>query len=749
MLFLGGISLKKRKERIEQEKALQLTENFKSVKKATTYIGTTVLMGTAGIGLSKTKAMADTTVQVANGQKNGQNDQSQETVNNQITAQSDQTDAGQGNAQNTTTTENNETIVENNNEQTTTTQDPQQKAVTGQQDQNEEPQEAVPSKEAPVISGNTNSLLRGSVTTYQAPQSFIAQIAPSAVQIAKQRGLYASMMIAQASLESGWGSSQLSTQAFNLFGVKWNGSGAFVQMPTNEHYQGSNHRVTAKFQKYGSYGESMNNYATMILNRFPNSTPGKAGSVEQATKNLSHGVYGTYATDPNYAATLMRIINMYGLKQYDSQVGNNGGNTSTNLPNANSGQNSRPDHTSTGSNTSTSNNGTYTVKAGDNLYRISLKHNMSVAKLKSLNNLSNNNIYVGQKLKVSGSTTNNNSKPQPSKPSKPANPSKPSQTYTVKAKDSLWSIAQKNKTSVANLRKWNNLRSDIIYVGQKLKVTAGSTAKQPSNNTSRPNHSQQKPTNNSKPKQTSYTVKAHDSLWSIAHSHGLSVSQVKSMNNLSSDLIRVGQKLNLSKKQSGQTNANQSRPNNHKNNDSNQTTKQGKYTVKSGDSLWSIAQRNNMSVSSLKSLNKLSSDMIVVGQKLQVKGNGQKGQTNSSNKNKAAHKQANGTYVVKKNDSLWSIANAHNITIAKLRSMNHLTGSVIYIGQTLKVEGRASVNANHKNTSSAPKKSTYTVQAHDSLWRIATRNKMTVNQLKSMNHLVSDTIYVGQTLKLK
>lgn len=737
--------MKKRKERIEQEKALQLTENFKSVKKATTYIGTTVLMGTAGIGLSKTKAMADTTVQVANGQKNGQNNQSQETVNNQITVQSD---AGQDNAQNTITTENNETSVESNNEQAKTTQDAQQETATDQQNQNEEPQKAVPSKEAPVISGNTNSLLRGSVTTYQAPQSFIAQIAPSAVQIAKQRGLYASMMIAQASLESGWGSSQLSSQAFNLFGVKWNGSGAFVQMPTNEHYQGSNHRVTAKFQKYGSYGESMNNYATMILNRFPNSTPGKVGSVEQATKNLSHGVYGTYATDPNYAATLMRIINMYGLKQYDSQVGNNGGNTSTNLPNANSGQNSRPDHTSTGSNTSTSNHATYTVKAGDNLYQISLKHNMSVAKLKNLNNLSSNNIYVGQKLKVSGSTTNNNAKPQPSKPSKPSDPSKPSQTYTVKAKDSLWSIAQKNKTSVANLRKLNNLKADIIYVGQKLKVTAGSTAKQPSGNTSRPSKAQQRPANT--PKQTSYTVKAHDSLWSIAHSHGLSVAQVKSLNNLSSDLIRVGQKLNLSKKQSGHANSNQSRPNNNKNNNrSNQTTKQAKYTVQSGDSLWSIAQRNNMSVSSLKSLNKLSSDMIVVGQKLQVKGNGQKGQTNNSNKDKTIHKKANGTYVVKKNDSLWSIANAHNITIAKLRSINHLTGSVIYIGQTLKVEGRASVNAEHKNSSSAPKKSTYTVQAHDSLWRIATRNKMTVNQLKSMNHLVSDAIYVGQTLKLK
>ena len=738
--------MKKRKERIEQEKALQFTENFKSVKKATTYIGTTVIMGTAGIGLSRTKALADSTVQVANGQANNNNNDSAEAVNNNNSGQP----ATNTQAASSSTANNNTSQTQSQQSQSVASQ---ANAAQPQSDSSQQQDKTVASQDTAAASENSNSLLRSSVTVYSSPQMFIDKIAPSAMQVARQRGLYASMMIAQAALESGWGSSTLSTSAYNLFGVKWNGYGAFVQMNTNEYYSGSNHTVSAKFQKYNSYTESLNNYANLIVGHFPNSTVGKAASVEQAADNLAHGVYGTYATSPTYAATLKNIINNYNLKKYDSQTGSTG-NTSTTLPNANSGQNNQPSNTST---TPTA-NGQYSVKSGDTLYHIATTHGMTVASLKSLNNLTSNNIYVGQKLKLTGSTASNNgsANSQPSKPtnSQPNQPtqSKPadsnSQTYKVQKKDSLWSIAQKYQTTVANLRAWNNLKSDIIYVDQTLKVSASGANKQPGKQTS---GTSQKPAadNSKQQQQADYTVKAHDSLWSIAHSHGLSVAQIKSINKLSSDLIFVGQKLTL-KSQAKPGTSQTSHPNKDQK-QSGQSNTAGTYIVKSGDSLWAIAQKHNMTVSALKSLNKLTSDLISVGQKLQVKGSQvQTGQNNNqSSKTTTANKQTNGTYVVKKNDSLWSIANAHNTTIAKLRQLNHLTGSVIYIGQTLKVQGRASINKTTSKPASAAQKSSYVVQAHDSLWRIATRNKMTVNQLKSLNHLVSDTIYVGQTLKLK
>ena len=75
---------------------------------------------------------------------------------------------------------------------------------------------------------------------------------------------------------------------------------------------------------------------------------------------------------------------------------------------------------------------------------------------------------------------------------------------------------------------------------------------------------------------------------------------------------------------------------------------------------------------------------------------------------------------------------------------------MIYIGQKLKIQGSVSVNtAAHKTTGKVSGQKTYMVQKQDSLWRIATRNQLTVNQLKALNHLISDTIYVGQTLRLK
>ncbi|WP_409302982.1 LysM peptidoglycan-binding domain-containing protein [Peribacillus sp. SCS-155] len=96
---------------------------------------------------------------------------------------------------------------------------------------------------------------------------------------------------------------------------------------------------------------------------------------------------------------------------------------------------------------------TYTVKKGDNLYRISKKYNTTVAELKKLNNLKSDSLKVGQVLKVSAA----------------AGTAVPS-TYKVKKGDTLYSIAKKAKLSVSDLKKLNNLKSDRINIGQVLKL---------------------------------------------------------------------------------------------------------------------------------------------------------------------------------------------------------------------------------------------------------------------------------------
>lgn len=149
------------------------------------------------------------------------------------------------------------------------------------------------------------------------------------------------------------------------------------------------------------------------------------------------------------------------------------------------------------------------------------------------------------------------------------------------------------------------------------------------------------------------------------------------------------------------------------------------YTVKSGDSLWAISRNNNVTVDQLKQWNNLSTSTIYVNQKLSLL---------------APHShETSSTYTVKSGDTLWRIASAHGMTVTQLKSLNGLTSDVIVQGQTLLVAGSATP---------APATSTYVVKSGDSLWAIATRYNLTVTELKSLNNLTTNTIYVGQVLKV-
>ncbi|AUO13994.1 LysM peptidoglycan-binding and 3D domain-containing protein [Priestia megaterium] len=180
---------------------------------------------------------------------------------------------------------------------------------------------------------------------------------------------------------------------------------------------------------------------------------------------------------------------------------------------------------------------THKVKAGETLFSISQQHNVTVEDLKKWNGLSSTLIYANQTLHIGSTSTDSSSSSTPTTTSS-------NHTYTVKSGDTLYRIAKNNGTSVQQLKEWNNLSSHLIYVNQVLKISGtGTVSSSPSAPVQeKTNETQASPApSNSK----SYKVQPGDTMWSVAQRHGISISQLKQWNNLSSNTIYINQVLQV------------------------------------------------------------------------------------------------------------------------------------------------------------------------------------------------------------
>lgn len=150
------------------------------------------------------------------------------------------------------------------------------------------------------------------------------------------------------------------------------------------------------------------------------------------------------------------------------------------------------------------------------------------------------------------------------------------------------------------------------------------------------------------------------------------------------------------------------------------------YVVRSGDTLWLLAQRYHTTVDAIKRLNGLTSDNLRIGQVLRI----------------PATESTSGSYfeyIVRSGDTLWLLAQRYNTTVDAIKNLNGLSGNGLSIGQILKIPSAGAAPAPYFE---------YTVRSGDTLWQLARRYGTTVSAIKSLNGLNSDNLNIGQVLKI-
>ena len=274
------------------------------------------------------------------------------------------------------------------------------------------------------------------------------------------------------------------------------------------------------------------------------------------------------------------------------------------------------------------------------------------------------------------------------------------QTYTVKAGDTLWGISNQYGVSVTELARLNNVTADTLKVGQVLEI--------PGTSGTNPNT------------MFMYTVVKGDSLYKIAQKYNTAVDKIVDLNNLKNTNLQVGQILRI--------------PEMYTPEDEMIMPEFINYTVKKGDSLYSIAKNNNIDIDTLKKDNSLTSNNLTIGQVLKIRVSDNVVEE-CFGEDYNVQDENTITYIVKKGDNLYNIANTYNTSVTLIKNLNNLATNNLSIGQVLKIPSMA-------NSSST----TYTVSKGDNLYSIARKFNTTVDEIKRKNNLSSNLLSIGQKL---
>jgi len=421
----------------------------------------------------------------------------------------------------------------------------------------------------------------------------------------------------------------------------------------------------------------------------------------------------------------------------------------------------------------------HTVKKGDSLYSIATKNGTSVDSIKELNNLENNNLQIGQVLRLTSQAPPQNAVlaviKEPAK-EKVVQVTGPNNIYKVKSGDTISQIAEDHGVLTKDLKEHNNLNNNNLKIGQLLTIPSTThsivivekpKSFEPPAKTQTVAKSSgiklpevvktEEPTTEKvtfpittqpeepKTENKYHTVEAGDTLGQIAVKYKLESSKTLIIaNSLENTDLYLGQKLlipsgnttvakseEVAKEKSNQKNKKIPTPIVKK--QIHTDTYTGSYTVRRGDTVSQIAEKFNIQTTDLKKANRLTNNNIAVGQKLAVP------RTTSNLVAKSPKKDR--IYTVRKGDTLNAIANKYSVNVRTLKQYNNLNSSRLDIGDKIKIPDSSLTVTKSGDIQ-------YTVVKGDSLLKIANNFNITVSSLKSANGLNSNRLDVGDKLNI-
>ncbi|MFL2130605.1 LysM peptidoglycan-binding domain-containing protein [Ruoffia sp. FAM 24228] len=339
----------------------------------------------------------------------------------------------------------------------------------------------------------------------------------------------------------------------------------------------------------------------------------------------------------------------------------------------------------------------YTVQAGDYLYKIAQQFGTTVEAIKDANDLTNNNLQIGDVLLIPDGSEEDDEEETPSET-----------YYTVQAGDYLYKIAQQFGTTVEAIKDANDLTNNNLQIGDVLLIPDGS----------------EDDDDEETPSETYYTVQAGDYLYKIAQQFGTTVEAIKDANELINNNLQIGDVLLIP-------------DGSEENDDEEETPSETYYTVQAGDYLYKIAQQFGTTVEAIKDANDLTNNNLQIGDVLLI--------PDGSEENDDEEETPSETYyTVQAGDYLYKIAQQFGTTVEAIKDANDLTNNNLQIGDVLLIpDGSEEDDDDDEET---PSETYYTVQAGDYLYKIAQHFGTTIEAIKDANSLTNNNLQIGDVL---